>query len=136
MVRTICRDEMFLTKPSVPADISDREVMDDLYDTLSAHQDECAGMAANMIGINKCIIAVSVPPVIILMINPVIVKKSIPYETEEGCLSLTGRRRTTRYEQIEVTFLDRNFKKQKQSFKGWIAQIIQHECDHLDGILI
>lgn len=136
MVRTICRDEMFLAKPSVPADISDKEAMDDLCDTLSAHQDKCAGMAANMIGINKRIIAVSVPPAIILMVNPVIVKKRMPYETEEGCLSLAGRRNTTRYEQIEVTFLDRNFKKQKQSFQGWIAQIIQHECDHLDGILI
>lgn len=136
MVRAICRDEMFLAKPSVQASVSDKEVMDDLYDTLSAYQDECAGMAANMIGVNKRIIAVSVPPAVILMVNPVIVKKRIPYEIEEGCLSLAGKRKTTRYEQIEVTFLDRNFKKQKQSFQGWIAQIIQHECDHLDGILI
>lgn len=136
MIRNICRDELFLAKPSAPADMSDKEVMDDLADTLMAHQDECAGMAANMIGVPKRVIAISVPPVVILMANPVIIKKRGPYEAEEGCLSLAGKRRATRYEQIEVTFLDRSFKKQKQSFHGWVAQVIQHECDHLDGILI
>jgi peptide deformylase len=93
-------------------------------------------MAANMIGERKQIIVVAVGPIIIPMINPVITKKSGKYETEEGCLSLTGVRKTTRYQNIEVEYYDSSWKKRRQNYSGWTAQIIQHECDHLEGIII
>ncbi len=136
MVRTVVRDILFLGQKSEPAAPGDAEVMDDLLDTLKANEEHCVGMAANMIGIKKRIIVYSVGITGVPMVNPVIIKKSKPYETEEGCLSLTGVRKTTRYEIIEVEYLDRNFKKQKQTFSGWIAQIIQHEIDHCNGIVI
>ncbi|MEG1389703.1 MAG: peptide deformylase [Angelakisella sp.] len=136
MIRPICKDTLLLSKKSVPATKADISIVDDLLDTLKAHEDGCVGMAANMIGINKRIIVFSLGPINIPMINPVIKKRSQPYETEEGCLSLTGMRKTTRYQTIEVEFLDRNFKLQKQTFTEWTAQIIQHEIDHCDGILI
>ena len=107
-----------------------------MMDTLKAHSEECVGMAANMIGVKKRIIVFSADIIRAAMINPVIVKKSKPYEAEEGCLSLSGVRKTVRYREIEVSYLDINFKKQKQKYSGWIAQIIQHEIDHCDGILI
>jgi len=103
---------------------------------LKAHTDGCVGMAANMIGVKKNIIAVSMGPVDVVMFNPVIMRKSKPYEAEEGCLSLDGVRNTTRYQEIDVVYQDMDFKKHRQSFSGFIAEIIQHECDHLEGILI
>ena len=136
MIKPICKDTIFLSRKSVPATKADLPVVDDLLDTLRANAAGCVGMAANMIGVNKRVIAFSLGPVNIPMINPVIAKRSEPYETEEGCLSLTGVRKTTRFRSIEVEFLDRSFKPQKQTFTGWTAQIIQHEIDHCEGILI
>ncbi|WP_249897660.1 peptide deformylase [Paenibacillus sp. PK3_47] len=125
-----------LSQKSAPATREDLQVLDDLLDTLRANADRCVGMAANMIGVNKRIIAFSIGPVNIGMINPVITKRTGPYETEEGCLSLEGVRHTARYQSIEIEFLDRNFKQQKQVFTGFTAQIIQHEVDHCEGIII
>lgn len=136
MIRPICKDRIILSQHSVPATKEDMQVLDDLLDTLQANADRCVGMAANMIGINKRIIAFSVGPMNIAMINPVITKRIGPYETEEGCLSLEGVRQTIRYQSIEVEFLDRNFKQQKQVFTDFTAQIIQHEVDHCEGIII
>lgn len=136
MVRTVMKDVFFLNQKSEPAMEADKQVVQDLLDTLKANEDGCVGMAANMIGVNKRIIAVSMGFANIAMINPVIVKQSGPYETEEGCLSLIGVRKTTRYKDIEVEYQDTNFQKQRQKYSGWIAQIIQHEIDHCDGIVI
>jgi peptide deformylase len=136
MVKTIMKDVLFLGQKSEPATPMDGQVVEDLLDTLKAHEDGCVGMAANMIGVKKNIIAVNMGMVNVAMINPVITKKTGPYETEEGCLSLQGKRKTTRYKEIEVEFIDTTWKKQKQKYSGWIAQIIQHECDHIDGIVI
>lgn len=136
MIRPICKDIIILRKKSDPATRADMPVADDLLVTLKANADRCVGMAANMIGINKRIIVFSVGPTNIAMINPVIVKRSGVYEAEEGCLSLDGIRKTTRFQSIEVEFLDRNFMSQRQVFTGFPAQIIQHEIDHCDGILI
>jgi len=136
MVRTVVKDVIFLGQKAEPATQKDIAVVDDLLDTLKANALHCVGMAANMIGKKKRIIVYSMGVICVPMINPVIIKKSKPYETQEGCLSLTGVRKTTRYEFIEVEYMDRNFKKQKDSFSGWTAQIIQHEIDHCDGIVI
>ena len=136
MIRPIMRDVFFLNQKSEQATEADKHVIQDLLDTLKANEYGCVGMAANMIGVKKRIIVVSMGFANIPMINPVIVKKSGPYETEEGCLSLLGVRKTTRYKDIEVEFLDSGFKKQRQKYSGWIAQIIQHEVDHCDGIVI
>ena len=136
MIQPIMRDEMFLSQKSEAATKADLPVVQDLLDTLKANEERCVGMAANMIGKKRQIIVVNMGFMNVPMINPVIIKKSDQYETEESCLSLTGSRKTTRYQNIEVEYLDINFKKQKQSFSGWIAQIIQHEIDHCDGIII
>ena len=136
MVRQIVRDELFLAQKSEPATQADVGVITDLTDTLRANEKNCVGLAANMIGIKKRIIVFSAGVAIVPMVNPVIVKKAKPYETEEGCLSLNGVRKTTRFETIEVAYEDKDFKKQKQTFHGWIAQIIQHEMDHLEGRII
>ena len=136
MIKPIMRDVLFLNQKSEPATKEDMQVVRDLLDTLQANRAGCVGMAANMIGVKKRIIAVNMGLIDVAMINPVIVKKSGAYETEEGCLSLIGVRKTTRYQDIEVEFLDKNWKKQRQKFSGWTAQIIQHECDHLEGIII
>ena len=136
MVKPIMKDVFFLCQKSEPATKADMQVVQDLLDTLKANESACVGMAANMIGVRKRIIVVNMGFVNIPMINPVITKKSGAYETEESCLSLTGVRKTTRYEEIEVEFLDAGWKKQTQKYSGWIAQIIQHECDHLEGIII
>jgi peptide deformylase len=136
MIKPIMKDVLFLSQKSEPATKADMQVVRDLLDTLQANRAGCVGMAANMIGVKKRIIAVNMGLLDIPMINPVIVKKSGAYETEEGCLSLIGVRKTIRYQEIEVEFLDINWKKQRQKFSGWIAQIIQHECDHLEGIII
>lgn len=136
MVREINHDTFFLGQKSEPATEADKGVAQDLLDTLNAHTDGCVGMAANMIGVKKNIIAVSMGPVDVVMFNPVIMRKSKPYEAEEGCLSLDGVRKTTRYQEIDVVYQDMDFKKHSQSFSGFIAEFIQHECDHLEGILI
>ncbi len=136
MIREICRDVLFLSQKSEPATQDDMQVVQDLLDTLKANEAGCVGMAANMIGVKKRIIAVNMGFLNVAMLNPVIVKKSGAYETEEGCLSLTGVRKTTRYQEIEVEYYDVNWKKQRGKFTGWTAQIIQHECDHLEGIII
>lgn len=136
MVRPIMRDPLFLSQPSDKATPADRAVIADLLDTLRAHHDGCVGMAANMIGVSKRIIAVSMGPVNVAMVNPVILRFSGPYEAQEGCLSLSGQRKTKRYQEIEVAFQDADFQPRRQVYAGWIAQIIQHEIDHCDGILI
>ena len=136
MVRPIVKDVLLLGRRAEAAVEADLPVVQDLMDTLRAHTGHCVGLAANMIGVNKRIIVVDGGGVPFPMLNPVIVKKSKPYDTEEGCLSLEGVRRTTRYETIEVEYRDANFKRCKQRYTGWTAQIIQHEIDHCDGILI
>lgn len=137
MVKEIVHDPMILAKKSTEATEDDKQVALDLLDTLRAHNDECVGMAANMIGIHKSIIAVSAGLGQFAMINPVITAKRSPYDAEEGCLSLLGGpRKCKRYEEIEVSYQDINFKLQKQKYSGWIAQIIQHEVDHINGVLI
>lgn len=136
MVRNIMHDTFFLQQKSIPATPFDKAVAMDLLDTLQAHADSCVGMAANMIGVAKCIIAVNVGPVNMVMFNPKIVRQKGPYTTKEGCLSLTGEREAQRYREIEVEFQDMNFQKKKMKFKAFPAQIIQHEMDHLQGILI
>jgi len=126
----------FLGQKSEPATRQDLPVGQDLMDTLRANQDRCVGMAANMIGVKKRIIIVNIGIMNVVMYNPVIVKKDSPFETEEGCLSLTGVRKTTRHRNIEVEYYDSSWKKHRQAYSGWTAQIIQHECDHLEGIII
>lgn len=130
------RDVIFLSQKAEPATEADRKIAVNLLDTLKANEERCVGLAANMIGEKKAIIAVNMGIVNVAMLNPVIVKRSGPFETEEGCLSLTGVRRTRRYKEIEVEYQDMQFQKRRQKFSGWTAQIIQHECDHLEGILI
>ena len=136
MIRPICKDTLILSQKSVQATKADMLVVDDLVDTLRANAERCVGMAANMISVNKRIIAFCVGPLIIPMINPVITKRAGKYEAEEGCLSLDGVRKATRFQSIEVEFLNQSFEMQKQTFSGFSAQIIQHEIDHCDGILI
>ncbi len=136
MIRPIMKNIFFLNQKSEPATEEDRQVGKDLTDTLLVHKDGCVGMAANMIGVKKNIIVVDMGFMPVVMYNPEIVRKSDAFETEEGCLSLTGQRKTIRYKDIEVEYQDMNFKKQKRKYSGWIAQIIQHECDHLNGIII
>ncbi|MBO5371813.1 MAG: peptide deformylase [Lachnospiraceae bacterium] len=136
MVKPIMKDVFFLQQKSEPATKADYQIVQDLLDTLKANEAGCVGMAANMIGVKKRIIAVNMGFMNVPMINPVIIKKTGAYETEEGCLSLVGVRKTTRYQEIEVEFYDVNWEKQRQKYSGWIAQIIQHECDHLEGIII
>ena len=136
MIKPIMKDIFFLAQKSEPATPEDAQVIIDLLDTLQANEDRCVGMAANMIGVKKTIIAVNAGFTNIAMVNPRIIKKSGLYETEEGCLSLEGVRPTKRYQNIEVEYLDQNFAKKKQKFSGWTAQIIQHEMDHCEGIII
>ena len=136
MVKKITRDPMFLAQKSVDATEADKQVITDLLDTLRANLDHCVGMAANMIVLSKNIIVVAAGPFQFAMINPVIAKKTGAFQTEEGCLSLDGVRPCTRYKEIEVDYLDTNFKKQHGKYTGWTAQIIQHEIDHCNGIVI
>lgn len=136
MIRPINHNVFLLSQKSIPATEADRALIIDLTDTLRANLDRCVGMAANMIGINKRIIAVAMGAMVIPMVNPVILKKSNPYEAIEGCLSLTGERHAVRYQTIEVEYLDAVFKPHHETFNGFIAQIVQHEIDHCDGILI
>ncbi|KZL90429.1 peptide deformylase [Clostridium magnum] len=136
MIKPIVKDILFLGQKSEEATKNDIVVIDDLIDTLRANLENCVGLAGNMIGVKKRILVFTVGNIIVPMINPVILKKEKLYETEESCLSLIGFRKTKRYEMIEVEYLDRNFKKQKQVFTGFVAQIIQHEMDHFEGIII
>ena len=136
MVRDIIRDEVFLAKKSSPANKGDRQIGIDLLDTLRTHSHECVGMAANMIGYLKNIIVVHMDFMAMVMFNPKIISRKDEYETQEGCLSLSGIRDTIRYDEITVEFQDMNFKKQTQVFTGFVAEIIQHECDHLEGKII
>ena len=136
MIKPIMKDVLFLGEKSELATEEDMSIVDDLIDTLRANIDNCVGMAANMIGVKKRIIVFTVGNVIVPMINPVITKKENSYATEESCLSLIGVRQTTRYETIEVEYFDKSFKKQKGTFTGFVAQIIQHEVDHCNGIII
>ena len=136
MVKKIVRDQFFLQQKSEPATSADKQVVEDLLDTLRANQDRCVGMAANMIGVKKQIIVVAAGPFIFPMINPVITRKTGEYQTEESCLSLDGVRPCTRYKEIEVDYLDQDFKPKHVKYTDFTAQIIQHEIDHFSGILI
>ena len=136
MIKPIVKDILFLSRKSEPATKQDLPVGQDLMDTLRDNQDHCAGMAANMIGVCKRVIIVNMGIMNVVMYNPVIVRKDTPYETEEGCLSLTGVRKTTRYQNIEVEYYDGSWRKHREAYAGWTAQVIQHECDHLAGIII
>ena len=136
MIRPIIHDPLFLAQKSEPAAESDCQIMIDLLDTLRANLDHCVGMAANMIGEKKRIIVFCQGLMLIGMFNPVILSKSKVYETEEGCLSLAGVRKTKRYQKITIDYQDIHFRKQTGTFEGFEAQIIQHEIDHCDGILI
>jgi len=136
MIRPVVKDIVFLGQKSEPATKDDVAVIDDLVDTLRANLEYCVGMAANMIGVKKRILVFSIGDIIVPMVNPVILKKEDSYEVEESCLSLTGFRKTMRYKTIEVEYFDRDFKKHKQTFIGFTAQIIQHEVDHFEGIII
>lgn len=136
MVKNIVKGKKIFLKKAKPARDTDKQVVTDLIDTLRANREICVGMAANMIGVNKSIIVVAAGPFQFAMINPVITKKSGEYQTEEGCLSLDVVRACTRYEEIEVDYLDSDFKPQHGKYSGYTAQIIQHEIDHCNGVVI
>ena len=136
MIREICKDETFLAQKAAPATADDLATAQDLLDTLTAHRDGCVGMAANMIGVCKRIIAFDNEGTYMVMFNPVIVRQSGPYEAQEGCLSLTGVRKTKRFQTIKVQWQNEKFQTRLKTFTGWTAEIIQHEIDHCEGILI
>lgn len=137
MVKELVHDPLFLAQKSEPATEADAQVITDLLDTLRAHSGSCVGMAANMIGVKKNIIVVSLGFMQMAMVNARIISKKKPFKTEEGCLSLLGGPRPcTRFEEIEVEYRDADFKLKKGTFTGWTAQIIQHELDHVNGVLI
>ena len=136
MIREICRDETFLVQKAAPATADDLATAQDLLDTLIAHKDGCVGMAANMIGVCKRIIAFDNEGTYMVMFNPVIVRQSGPYEAQEGCLSLTGVRKTKRFQTVKVQWQNEKFQTRLKTFTGWTAEIIQHEIDHCEGILI
>ena len=136
MIREICRDETFLAQKAAPATVDDLATAQDLLDTLTAHKDGCVGMAANMIGVCKRIIAFDNEGTYMVMFNPVIIRQSGPYEAQEGCLSLTGIRKTKRFQTVKVQWQNEKFQTRLKTFTGWTAEIIQHEIDHCEGILI
>ena len=136
MIREICRDETFLAQKAAPATADDLATAQDLLDTLIAHKDGCVGMAANMIGVCKRIIAFDNEGTYMVMFNPVIIRQSGPYEAQEGCLSLTGVRKTKRFQTVKVQWQNEQFQTRPKTFTGWTAEIIQHEIDHCEGILI
>lgn len=137
MIRPIVTDILQLNRKAEPATRADLPVAQDLLDTLRANAHRCVGMAANMIGVNKRMIVVDLGPFPVVMLNPVIVKRSPEtYDTMEGCLSLPGERPVTRHQTIEVEYQSLDFQRQRQTFSGFVAQIIQHEVDHCEGILI
>ena len=136
MIRDICKDETFLSQKAEPATPDDLPIAADLLETLEYHKNGCVGMAANMIGVNKRIIAFDNEGTYMVMFNPELVKKSGPYDAEEGCLSLTGTRPAKRWQSIKVRWLNEQFQVRLKTFTGWTAQIIQHELDHCEGIII
>ena len=136
MVRPLMTDAVFLAQKAQPATAQDASIADDLLDTLKAHADGCVGMAANMIGVNRAAIIVNMGFNNIVMFNPKLLSCSGEYETEEGCISLSGVRKTKRYRDIEIEYIDMNWQKKKIRLSGFYAQIAQHELDHLNGILI
>ena len=136
MIRDICKDEAFLAQKAETATAEDLDTAQDLLDTLAAHREGCVGMAANMIGINKRIIVFDDDGKYQVMFNPVIVKHDGPYEAEEGCLSLTGRRKVKRFRTIKVQWQNEKLQTRRKTFTGWTAEIIQHEIDHCEGVLI
>lgn len=136
MVQEIMKDMIFLAQPSAPATPDDLPCAQDLLDTLKAHRESCVGMAANMIGVRRRIIAFNDAGKYAVLFNPEIVKRSDPYEAEEGCLSLTGVRSAKRYRKIQVRYQDDRFRTRYKTYEGWTAQIVQHEIDHCNGILI
>ena len=136
MIRDICKDETFLAQKAEPATAEDQSVAGGLLETLEHHKEGCVGMAANMIGINKRIIAFDNEGTYMVMFNPEIVKKSGPYDAVEGCLSLTGTRPAKRWNSIKVRWQNEKFQERLKTFTGWTAQIIQHEIDHCEGIII
>ena len=136
MVHEICKDMFILSRKASPATVEDLGVARDLLDTLAAHREGCVGMAANMIGVCKRIIAFDNGGTYMVMFNPVVISQSGPYETEEGCLSLTGTRKTKRFQSIQVQWQNEKFQTRRRTFTGWTAEIIQHEIDHCNGILI
>ena len=136
MIRDICKDEAFLARKAEPATPGDLDVAADLLETLEHHKDGCVGMAANMIGVNKRIIAFDNDGEYMVMFNPEIIKKSGPYDAVEGCLSLTGTRPTKRWKNIKVRWQNEKFQERIKTFTGWTAEIIQHEVDHCEGIII
>lgn len=136
MIREIMRDEAFLAQKAAPATLEDLPIAQDLLDTLTAHKDGCVGMAANMISVCKRIIVFDNEGKYMVMFNPEIIKKFGPYEAEEGCLSLTGTRKAKRWQSIKVQYQNEQFQTRFKTFTGWTAQIIQHEIDHCEGILI
>ena len=136
MIREICKDEAFLAQKAEPATPADLSIAADLLETLEHHKAGCVGMAANMIGVNKRIIAFDNEGTYMVMFNPELVKKSGPYDAEEGCLSLTGTRPAKRWQSIKVRWQNEQFQVRLKTFTGWTAQIIQHELDHCEGIII
>lgn len=136
VVKTIVTDPLFLSQVSTEAGPSDRQIGLELQATLLANKDRCVGLAANMIGYQKRVIIIDLGPTNLVMFNPVLLSKSGPYQTEEGCLSLVGTRPTTRYQEIQVRFRDQNWQEQTLTLKDFPAQICQHELDHLEGVLI
>ena len=136
MIRESVHDPLFLAQPSAPAGKEDLQIAEDLRDTLQANLDRCVGMAANMIGERKRIIAVVNGPMIMIMLNPKILSSSGEYETEEGCLSLAGLRKTKRFRSIRLSWQDLQMKQHTGTFEGFQAQIVQHEIDHCNGVLI
>ena len=136
MIRDICKDETFLAQKAETATAEDLDTAQDLLDTLAAHREGCVGMAANMIGVNKRIIVFDDDGKYQVMFNPVIVKHDGPYEAEEGCLSLTGRRKVKRFQTIKVQWQNEKLQTRRKTFTGWTAEIIQHEIDHCEGVLI
>ena len=136
MVREIMKDTTFLSQKAEPATLEDISVAKDLLETLEAQRDGCVGMAANMIGVNKRIIAFDNEGKYMVMFNPEIIKKSDPYQIQEGCLSLPGTREAKRWKSIKVQYQTETFQMRFKTFTGWTAQIIQHEIDHCEGILI
>ena len=136
MVKELMHDPIFLARKSAPAEKEDLQTARDLLDTLMAHKDTCVGMAANMIGVKKRIIAFENDGEYMVMLNPVIVKRSGAFDAEEGCLSLSGVRKTKRFRSIKVQWQNEKFQTRLKTFTGWTAEIIQHEIDHCDGVII
>ena len=136
MIKAIMKDTFFLSQKSEEATMKDLYLAQDLQDTLESNKENCVGMAANMIGIRKRAIIVNMGMTNLVMFNPVMISKALPFDTEESCLSLTGSCPTLRYQKIEVAFMDKDWKEQRVPLSGFSAQICQHELDHLEGIII